>query len=103
MFRVGQKVALVDDRWNLGHGHPDDVRPVQCVTYTVRETCMSFSGHQQIRLCEIRNPVRQYYPYTAELVFGSHRFRPIVERKTDISIFTEILRRESAPSTLAEA
>ncbi|MCK1717207.1 hypothetical protein [Bradyrhizobium sp. 141] len=30
--------------------------------------------------------------------FAAYRFRPAVERKTDISVFTEILRKASKPA-----
>lgn len=79
-FRVGQKVVCVDDS-------PRDERPVHVVkghVYTIGSFCPLW-GRKAVYLIEAtaadNNP------------FWADRFRPIVERKTDISVFTDILRK----------
>lgn len=72
-FRIGQKVVLVDDARLPRHG------PVKGRVYTVGATKAKF-----IELGEIPN-----------CSWFSSRFRPVVERKTDISAFKEILDREN--------
>lgn len=97
MFRVGQKVVCVSAGTN---GHPMDIRPrVGCV-YTIRG--IEFDRPAPIHpvglwLEEIKNPLRSYAGYSefSETSFSALRFRPVIERKTDISVFTEILRKVS--------
>jgi hypothetical protein len=44
-------------------------------------------------LDEIKNPVLRYTDGdVGEIPFAAFRFRPVVERKTDISIFTAMLK-----------
>lgn len=75
-FRVGQKVVCIDasKSWR---GDISDL--VKGATYTVREVFMF-----GVTLDEV--PLPEDY-----LWFNGHRFRPVVERKTDISIFTKML------------
>lgn len=79
-FRVGQKVICIDEvgqNPNLG-----DRTVIKGRIYTVREAYDWF-GYPGIRLDEIYNYLDRGY--------SAHRFRPVVERKTDISIFTAML------------
>lgn len=86
MFRVGQKVVCVDaslpaNPWH--REHPLILREIYIV------------HHLFIKCIDIDGSRRGWQNW---------RFRPIVERTTDISVFEEILRRETAPSSLpAEA
>lgn len=89
-FHVGQKVVCVDDD---PEGHPG-LFPVAGQIYTIRWVGMFFNPWFKtnkfcVHLIEINRPAgnltRCVVPYRAS------RFRPVVERKTDISIFTEML------------
>lgn len=92
MFYVGQKVVCVDDSetdnmgkkelrkddiytviWVGRHFHPDEMVERQCV-----------------RLAEVIRKPCEIDP-DGSMPFRASRFRPVVERKTDISIFTEML------------
>lgn len=88
-FSVGQKVVLVGwvekyvPAWKaLGAVYPNvgDV-------YTIR-AIRSWRDSAVLLLTEIDNSHLPYYP---EPGFSQSFFRPIVERKTDISVFTEML------------
>jgi hypothetical protein len=74
---------------------PGEVLPVVGEIYTIRAVTASrrWLGEQVVKLVEISNPPRS----CGEVWYQGTGFRPIVERKTDISVFEEILRRESIP------
>ena len=57
------------------------------VIYTIR----GFYQETHLLLVEIVNPAVPYVDGDMEPVFLAERFRPIVEHKTDISIFTALL------------
>lgn len=79
-FHSGMKVVCVDDDDQSCSKGDRSVR--LGAIYTIREA-FDFFGEAAVRLEEIMNPKdRAYHAY---------RFRPIVERKTDISIFTQML------------
>lgn len=85
MFHVGQKVVCVDGTpprqdW---FGEP---LPVRGNIYTVRYVHLSRDGRCGIRLQEILNAGGPCEP-----VYNIVRFRPITDRKTDISIFKRML------------
>ena len=98
MFYVGQKVVCVDDSLP-----PNDMNmarelgielPMRGSIYTVREIVTDFvPGRNHLRLNEIPNPVIEEWEdeKAAEPAFSFWRFRPLIERKTDISIFTAML------------
>lgn len=92
-FRVGQKVVCVNaDRWPLWAKN-SCVLPVHGRVYTVRDI-WSFSKGPVIYLDEIKNPACCVNDDSGALIepgFPALRFRPVVERKTDISIFTSML------------
>lgn len=91
-FHVGQKVVCVDDVPPMKPGViylPWDHKIARGEVYVVRwigddrdETCVRLQG-----------VYRNYYG--ADTPYFANRFRPVVERKTNISIFTEML----TPST----
>jgi hypothetical protein len=93
MFRVGQKVVCVDDLPPPGFDG-QDMLIRRGVIYTVREVGLPswMDGTECIRLSEVRQ-ANDDTPYWAR------RFRPIVDRPTDISVFKEMLH----PSKIAEA
>ena len=82
-FRVGMKVVCVDVM-GLRSTHP----PVLFgVVYTVRGVFDDPIDGLGILLEEIINPMHE----RGEYGYRPHRFRPIVERKTDISCFKHML------------
>lgn len=96
-FRVGQKVVCVDDDWSrLSQVHrccaPN--RPSRGNTYTIRAMSYVVDGRQTVLLEEIKNGIVEWKaPWgKQEPAFYIGRFRPLVEKKTDISIFTEMLK-----------
>lgn len=93
MFRIGQKVVCV--RGPLGNSDAP-YKPKVGQIYTIREI---YTDHPcpelgaALRFEELRNPMNPFHK--KEYGFYACRFRPVVEKKTDISVFEEILRRES--------
>ena len=94
MFYVGQKVVCVDAerpkmfRWSKDHLTKNAV-------YTVRKVGMiTGGGSSGICLHEVM--------LWTDSPFNQRRFRPIVEKKTDISIFTEILNHKSFTDKVPE-
>jgi hypothetical protein len=103
-FRVGQKVVCVNDEYNHPNWSNIPNRPVAASIYTVRQIIFGWYDddreHAAILLDEIKNPVEQWYGEVnpSECPFAAFRFRPVVERKTDISIFTKMLTDERVTS-----
>lgn len=92
-FRVGQKVVCVDDK---AHPHPlvewSMVLPPlkQGDVYTI-SGFESRSGMLGVYLCEVKSNAPPFKD-GGERSFLPSRFRPVAERSTDISIFTEMLK-----------
>jgi hypothetical protein len=91
-FRVGQKVVCVDDRSNLW-----------TAPWIKRGCIYEISGFT----AGTHDPLGLFPDNSSDILlvgiekpggFAAERFRPIVERKTDISVFTEILRKASKPA-----
>jgi hypothetical protein len=99
MFWIGQKVVCVDDRGLAAALHQDEVGPLVGDIYTVRGL-ICVNGQHGVKLFEIVNPPHQYWGETRECAFYARRFRPVVEKKTDISVFEEILQRAPVGSRL---
>ena len=103
-FYVGQKVVCVDDRpnaeclpWQRGekiqHGH----------VYTILRL-HSHCGDFVCWLEEVRRSDTAIREWGPDVGYRIERFRPLIERKTDISIFTEILdKANSRPRVLEPA
>ena len=85
-FRVGQKVARVGgaDRNALEYGAPFPKMNEPC---TISNIYTDEDGDEHIELIEYPSPARA--DFTAG--FLSRFFRPVVERKTDISVFLAML------------
>ncbi|WNV09994.1 hypothetical protein [Tardiphaga sp. 709] len=97
-FRVGQKVVCVAQcRAKL----PCEVMPRMGQIYTIRSICDYDDGIPGLLFAEIRNPELHYADGFGECDFNALKFRPVVERETDISVFHEILRTTKAPETVA--
>lgn len=88
-FRVGQKVTPKNAKpWEDEFSY--EIFPQFGVVYTVR-ACEWNNGEQFIWLAEIINQPAEYEEGLSELNFFADEFRPVVERKTDISVFTAML------------
>ena len=91
MFRVGQKVVCVNAE-GMKYGPRKWARLTTGQIYTVRALVdgMDEDGRlwPALLLQEISNPIA---PRGVEYNYASCRFRPIVERKTDISVFKAML------------
>jgi hypothetical protein len=106
-FRVEQKVVCVGGNgtskppgfWKAWAREWGLALPQRGTIYTVRDTRIAADGSQRVRLCEIVNPVIEFTdaPDQEPWFWASH-FRPIVERKTDISFALAILRKAKAPA-----
>jgi hypothetical protein len=94
MFRIGQKVVCVKDNWK--NAFPEETMPRRRQVLTVR----TVSDDGFLRFVEIVNPVLHYGEGEFECEFDRKKFRRIVEKKTDISVFEEILRRAPVGSRL---
>jgi hypothetical protein len=90
-FRVGQKVVCI----NSGEG--DQVRfykdeaLIQDYIYTIRSVHLH-DGHPVLWLEEVRRDDASIDEWGPLVGYSTSRFRPVVERKTDISIFTALLK-----------
>lgn len=97
-FRVGQKVVCVRSWENL-YGHKNISGPLEGEIYTIREIGFIHPDRPDIltvRLAEIVNSELDSEEYGKwEPSFAAYRFRPLVERKTDISCFTKLLKTKS--------
>lgn len=99
-FRVGQKVVCVRDGWDRGQFHLAQQKPETGMEYIIRSIGPTDDGTigYALRFCWLIGPIASS---GVECTWGSHgfdgkpNFRSVTETKTDISIFTEILDRES--------
>lgn len=103
-FRVGQKVVCIGTEGTPGIDWDNwckfwcIIKPRRSEVYTVRDTRPGSNG-QMIRLFEIVNPIIEFRDAPPqEIWWWASAFRPAVERKTDISVFTKILRTTKLPA-----
>ena len=105
MFRIGQPVICVDDtnqsrsgryswlkkgnkytiRWIGMYKHPNHTESVLSVRL---EEVNRSDADLLLRICVMLG----WDPETVDMPFKATRFRPLDERKTDISSFTEMLK-----------
>lgn len=96
MFRIGQKVVCVDDSSLSSHPNfaPWDglisTGTVYVVRWVDRHMWADGTVGCGVKLCGI---VRRYGD--GDTPYSASRFRAVVEKKTDISMFEEILKRET--------
>lgn len=97
MFHVGQKVVCVDDDprdlagRNVATLRPSIQWPVKGHVYTIEAKAVHWNM-PVLKLIEIKNgPGREKGRHINEIGFAAARFRPVVERKTDISVFKAML------------
>lgn len=97
-FTVGQKVVCVDDgSWSRGCWDGDG--PVLDAVYTIRRYFTNEDGDAIVWLEEIKRSALSRVIFGDDVGYGAFRFRPLVSRKTDISIFHEILDRVNSGET----
>lgn len=87
-FHVGQKVVCVESFCGQGEGvrrWPDHV--TKDGVYTVRQFFVLYDQLACLYLDEFVAPIA----FGREVPFEAKYFRPVIERKTDISIFTALL------------
>lgn len=107
MFRVGQKVVCVAGSSMHVRASEGYIYPTNTDVYTIRGMYRDGSGNTQLLLQEIKNKPMETNVGTREPGFNARYFRPVVERKTDISIFTAMLnpakkkRRADRPVTVS--
>lgn len=94
-FHVGQKVACIKrGSWSYRiDGRATmfgEICPNCGDILTIREMIVS-DDTLFLRFKEIQNPLCEYRNGLSECKFAASRFRPVIERKTDISIFTKML------------
>ena len=91
MLFVGQKVICIDDKIPRGFVFCEPLLIKKGQIYTVREVGLKswINGDECIRLSEIiRNP---------DVPYWSKRFRPIVDKQTDIQFAYDILNKINSP------
>lgn len=101
---VGMKVVCIDAEWRPYD--PEGWPPCPLVegkVYTITRihpnTFGVYSGPTRLKFCvevaETVNPFDQILgPAREARGFNAGRFRPVVERKTDISVFTRMLKED---------
>lgn len=104
-WHVGMKVVCVGCEgtpkpkgfWQAWQKHWGIIKPQRREAYTIRDMRMGSDGDLRVRLVEIVNPVIEYNdaPPQEPWFFG-RAFRPVQTRKTDISVFQQLL----APSKI---
>ena len=94
-FYVGQKVVCFSVNPSPYPCHHIEVSKLQInKIYTIREI-IKFSDRYSLRLVEIVNEPRYFTNGFGEASYKIVRFKPLIEKKTDISIFTEILNNST--------
>jgi hypothetical protein len=92
-FRAGQKVVCIDE--SSVRPWPKNSAPVKGQVYTVREIGIDVLGGPGLRLNELELTSNSKGVYSGapfrDAFYRANRFRPVVERKTNISIFTKML------------
>ena len=96
MFHVGQKVVCLADLSRLTL--PSEVAPTKGAVYTIRAIMTDNKGYLGLFLVEIKNPPVYCALGFCERALWAGHFRPVIEKKTDISIFTQLL----TPSKIKE-
>lgn len=95
-FRVGQKVVCVDASGGPGRWIGDEALERDSI-YTIHSLFIHPKGSTCVRLVEVKRSIDCVIEHGHD-GYGAWRFRPVVERQTDISVFTEILRTTKLPT-----
>ena len=93
MFHVGQQIVCVHD---VGWPSANEFRdvPVKGSIYTVRGFVSPDVGYERtpgMLLEEVVNPPWEYKEGVFEPSFHPYHFRPLVQHKTDVSVFKRML------------
>jgi hypothetical protein len=90
-FHPGQKIVCINDSWTSSHWvSATPHRPKR--GDTVRRMLPAGEGlPEAVWLLEIVNAPKHFFEGYHEPAFCARRFRPITERKTDISVFKKLL------------
>jgi hypothetical protein len=85
MLQVGQEVICIDDNWNEKDGeHPKKGR-----TYIIRGI-QAWNG-----VAAKQCPHLEFLEFCG-YCYAQENFRPVIKRKTDISVFTALLNTKKA-------
>ena len=85
MFRIGQKVVCVDNKVRPITAYPEILKKLKVNgIYHIAKVTHEGAG---VHIAEIISPNKTS--------FFSDRFRPVVERKTDISTFEKLLNTKN--------
>lgn len=92
-FRIGQKVVCIyAGPWLDPMGNAADTNnPCKGTTYTIRDIRSYPCGFAGLYLEEIINAHLMFEYHSEEPSFFVERFRPLIERATDISALTALL------------
>ena len=93
MFHVGQRVVCIDDI-GCAPGSEFPYIPIKGSIYTVRGFVSPHVGYERtpgMLLEEVVNAPWEYNEGVVEPSFHPYHFRPVVQRKTDISVFKRML------------
>jgi hypothetical protein len=99
MFRIGQKVVCIYTASALQQAEwAPAIFPVVGQIYHIRG--IPDDSPELVWLVEIDNSeiICGHFGYPADGAFPARAFRPIVERKTDISIFMRMLKPSKVPA-----
>lgn len=103
-FHVGQKVVCVDTAERHRTLVPASTYLRVGAVYTIRWVgeCpyKPWDDGPTVRLEEIIRPDHVDIPEWNDFPFSATRFRPAIERKTDIGVFTEMLKSRELVRTL---
>lgn len=90
MFDIGQKVVCIieHERWIVPYG---EIAPYKGGIYTVRGFDTSDPFELALYLEEIVNQQFEYAGGFKEGAFNAAGFRPVIQRPTEISVFTKLL------------
>jgi hypothetical protein len=105
MFHIGQRVVCIHDI-GCASGNEFPNIPIKGSTYTVRGFVSPDVGYERtpgMLLEEVVNPPWEYNEGLFEPSFHPYHFRPLVQHKTDISVFTRMLDHVRATSFEAPA
>ena len=94
MFRVGQKVVCVDDTPYFAN-YPTTLEIAVGRVYEIRGLYRRRNGEELLRLAGVYR--QDALDRVGDQGFLAWRFRPVVSRPTDISVFTKMLTDERLP------
>jgi len=89
-FKPGDKVVCVDDSTRPGtiwYGDAPEVGKI----YTIKRVFFDVADSPVLSFLEIERSYRSKAEHGDNIGYGVRRFRPVQTKKTDISIFTDML------------